>query len=144
MRHGDFWAPRQTYFASMNQLTFPANRFHGESRTDAYVWSGSNRHNATVPLSTRSLGLTATKSRQWQGEGSQSPYTTTTRSALHAAALPAAENPTRTQTFRTTGGLPGGEPLTIGRKPLGVHRDECDKVYRRTGLRDRWYSGNLC
>lgn len=33
--------------------------------------------------------------------------------------------------------------LQIGRKPLGPHKDECDKTYRRTGLRGRYYSGNL-
>ncbi len=64
------------------------------------------------------------------------------QSALHEAALPAAEHPVRTQTLRPRGD--DGTLSQIGRKPVGVHRDECDKTYRRTGLRDIYYKGNLC
>lgn len=69
-------------------------------------------------------------------------YATTTRSALHSAALPvaaagAAGATVRAATLRPTASELDGRPGQIGRKPAGPHADECDKTYRRTGLRDR-------
>lgn len=48
MRHGDFWAPRESYYATLNQLTFPTHRFHGEPRVQTHVWADGNTHNSTV------------------------------------------------------------------------------------------------
>jgi len=143
-RHGDFWQPRQTYYASLNQLTYGADRHHQEPRVGTYLWTAGNTHNATVPLNTlndsSALGCTMSKAQQWADEVAHNQFTTTSRSSQLAAALPAASQP-RTQTLHPA--CDDGQLSGIGRKPVGPHRDECDKTYRRTGLRDKYYTGNL-
>jgi hypothetical protein len=81
-RHGDFLQPRETYFATYNQLTFPAERHVEEQRTTAYTWSDRNQHNATVPHNIQSLRLTMNKMTQQHREQAQSPFDTTARVSL--------------------------------------------------------------
>ena len=42
-RHGNFAGPRDTFYATMNQLSY--NEKHlGEPRVDTYIWNGRNQH----------------------------------------------------------------------------------------------------
>eukprot|EP00983_Pelagomonas_calceolata_P068405 1149914-Pelagomonas_calceolata.AAC.1 len=59
------------------------------------------------------------------------------KSALHSAAVPAAEHPSKTQTLPPV--ADSGHLSQVGRKPKGQHADELDKNYRRTGLRGNWH-----
>lgn len=59
------------------------------------------------------------------------------QTALMDAAAPAAEQPQKTGTAKLT--MSTGQLEQAARKPIGVHRDECDKTYRRTGLRNIYH-----
>ncbi|GFH30087.1 flagellar associated protein 107 [Haematococcus lacustris] len=139
-RHGEFAEPRQTFHATMNQLTFAAERVHGEPRVRDHMWTGKNVHNASVTLNTPTVSLTTTKLQQWQEEGLRDAYSTSSRSAQLSAALPSAEHPPKAETMRRT--TEAGELMSVGRKPLGPHSDTCDLTYRKTGLRGVYYRGN--
>nr|AEU11038.1 flagellar associated protein 107 [Dunaliella salina] len=137
-RHGDFAGPRENFYATMNQLAYGPKQ-HGDPRVDTFMWTGQNRHDAGVPLNTvgtSRMDLSTTKRQQWHEEADSNPYATSTRSAQHSTALPAAEHPSKTQTLPPV--ADSGHLATVGRKPKGQHADELDKNYRRTGLRDNW------
>ncbi len=53
-----------------------------------------------------------------------------------STALPAAITPSKTGTIRSSG--EDGQFAQAGRKPLGLSVEECDKNYRRMGLRDTY------
>lgn len=57
-----------------------------------------------------------------------------------SAALVAATLPAKHTNFRP---VSDGAASTVGRKPAGLFNSECDKTYRRTGLRDIYYPGSL-
>ena len=101
------------------------------------MWDGSNRHSRTVPVKQSSLSLTRTKVAQWQADSDPySAFKTTSRAAALASALPAACSPSKTSTIMPA--AEGGQPAQIGRKPCGASQVECDKNYRRLGLRDTY------
>jgi len=138
-RHGNFAGPRENFFATINQLTYGPKQ-HGDPRVDTFIWTGQNHHDAGVPLSatsTSGMDLSTTKRQQWHEEAESNPYATSTRSALHSAAVPAAEHPSKTQTLPPV--ADSGHLSQVGRKPKGQHADELDKNYRRTGLRGNWH-----
>ncbi len=111
----------------------------GEPRVQTYLWSGSNAHSRTVPLGKTGagLGLTRSKVAEWQSEADPTGhFRTTSRGAAMQAALPAAISPSKTQTIKPA--AEGGQTAQIGRKPVGECVDECQKNYRRIGLRDTY------
>lgn len=84
-----------------------------------------------------SLSLTRTKVAQWQADSDPSgTYRTSSRAAALASALPAASHPCKTSTIMPA--AEGGQLAQIGRKPCGASQVECDKNYRRLGLRDTY------
>lgn len=145
-RHGRFDHPQQSFYATMNQLTYGEDRQHGEPRVETYIWNakmdpGSNTHNRTVPLNLKSTSLTATKRAQWNAEAGCNSFATTTRDGTMTAAVESALIHTKPGTMKPP---TDGVGAMVGRKPVGVHADEVDKTYRRTGLRDVYYRGNIC
>jgi hypothetical protein len=44
-RHGDFAGPRDTHYATVNQLTY-TNKQLSEPRVDTFLWNGRNHHDA--------------------------------------------------------------------------------------------------
>ena len=108
----------------------------GEPNVQTYLWDGSNHHARTVPVKQSSLSLTRTKVAQWQEQADPySSFKTTSRSAALAAALPAADTPSKVVALLPSAEAEGGQAAQIGRKPTGSSQVECDKNYRRLGLR---------
>jgi len=135
-RHGDFKQDPVKCHATLNSLTH-GEKHLGEPRVQTYLWTGSNRLNQTVPLSTQTLSLTQRKAKEWEEAADpSSSFRTTTRSALYSSALPAAEQPVKRDTIKPM--ADGGQLAQVGRKPVGGHAEECEKNYRRIGLRDTY------
>ncbi|GAX73585.1 hypothetical protein CEUSTIGMA_g1036.t1 [Chlamydomonas eustigma] len=135
-RHGDFLQPRMDAAASLNSLTY-GEKQHGEPRVQTYLWDGSNHHSRNVPLKQSNLDLTRSKVSQWQKDSDPySAFKTSTRTAAMSAALPSAISPSKTATIRPS--TEGGQEAQVGRKPVGLNQQECDKNYRHMGLRDTY------
>ncbi|KAG2498585.1 hypothetical protein HYH03_003336 [Edaphochlamys debaryana] len=140
-RHGRFDAPPVQCLGTTYQLTH--GRADGTDRkVQAYLWHGRKQNDSFVPHSTfgpNTMQLTARKQAEWASRAaSADPYETTQRASTLPAALRTAESPMRTQSLRLTGD--SGLTLQPANRPKGEISTECDKNYRRIGLRVRYRS----
>jgi len=64
-------------------------------RVQDYLFTGRNKSDARVPISspTTAGSLTATKKQQWQSQAAVDPFSTTSKAAAQATALAAAGAP---------------------------------------------------
>ncbi|PNH06757.1 hypothetical protein TSOC_006844 [Tetrabaena socialis] len=140
MRHGRFDQPPVQCLGTTYQLTH-GREDGSDRRVQSYLWHGRKQNDMYVPHSTgnQALGATTRKQQEWGTQaGGQDAYTTTQRATSLPPAMASAEAPGRTQSLRPLGD--SGMLQQAGQRPKGMSADECDKNYRRIGLRVNYRS----